>query len=92
MGRRRPAPMRSSRRVLPAWSLPSTIPIRASAAAARILRHAGIEVTSGVLAEEALRANLGHILRVTRRRPMVTLKLAVTADGYAAGPAGDRVS
>ncbi len=52
------------------------------------LRDAGIEVRTGVLAEAALRANLGHILRVTRGRPMVTLKLAETADFYAAGPRG----
>ncbi len=32
--------------------------------------------------------NLGHILRVTQNRPMLALKLAETADGYAAGPAG----
>jgi len=55
----------------------------------QILSDAGIEVTRGVLAEEALRANLGHFLRVTRKRPMVSLKLAVTADFYAARPAGD---
>jgi diaminohydroxyphosphoribosylaminopyrimidine deaminase/5-amino-6-(5-phosphoribosylamino)uracil reductase len=56
---------------------------------ARILADAGIEVTRGVLADEARRANLGHFLRVTRDRPMVSLKLALTADFYAAGPAGD---
>jgi diaminohydroxyphosphoribosylaminopyrimidine deaminase / 5-amino-6-(5-phosphoribosylamino)uracil reductase len=50
----------------------------------RRLRDAGIEVRTDVLAEAALRANLGHILRITRGRPMVTLKLAETADGYAA--------
>jgi diaminohydroxyphosphoribosylaminopyrimidine deaminase/5-amino-6-(5-phosphoribosylamino)uracil reductase len=48
------------------------------------LRDAGIEVRTGVLAEAARRANLGHILRVTAGRPMVTLKLAQTADGFAA--------
>ncbi len=52
------------------------------------LREAGIEVTVGVLAEAALRANLGHVLRVSHGRPMLTLKLAETADGYAAAPAG----
>ncbi len=52
------------------------------------LRDAGIEVETGVLAESALRANLGHMLRVTRGRPMVTLKLAETADFYAAGAPG----
>lgn len=49
------------------------------------LRAAGIEVLSGVCAVEARAAHLGHILRVTQGRPMVTLKLAQTADGYAAG-------
>ena len=62
---------------------------RACGSGAQILADAGIEVTRGVLAEEARRANLGHFLRVTRKRPMVSLKLAVTADFYAAGPAGD---
>lgn len=49
-----------------------------------ILRKAGLDVHVGVQAEAARRANLGHILRVTQGRPMVTLKLAQTADGYAA--------
>ena len=49
------------------------------------LRAAGIEVVEGVLGEAALRANLGHVLRVTQGRPMVTLKLAETRDGFAAG-------
>ncbi len=62
---------------------------RACGSGAQTLTDAGIEVRHGVLAEEALRAHRGHFLRVTRRRPMVTLKLAVTADSYAAGAAGD---
>ncbi|MDR3407721.1 MAG: bifunctional diaminohydroxyphosphoribosylaminopyrimidine deaminase/5-amino-6-(5-phosphoribosylamino)uracil reductase RibD [Methylovirgula sp.] len=52
------------------------------------LRAAGIAVETGLLADAARRANLGHILRVTEGRPMATLKLAETADGFAAGPAG----
>lgn len=60
---------------------------RACGRGAEILAGAGIKVTRGVLSEEARRANLGHFLRVTRARPMVTLKLALTADLYAAGPA-----
>lgn len=52
------------------------------------LRDAGVEVKTGVLAEEALRANLGHVLRVTQGRPMLTLKLAETADGYVADARG----
>ncbi len=55
-----------------------------------VLRAAGIEVVSPVLAEDARRAHLGHILRVTQNRPMATLKLAQTPDGFAAGAAHDR--
>jgi diaminohydroxyphosphoribosylaminopyrimidine deaminase/5-amino-6-(5-phosphoribosylamino)uracil reductase len=62
---------------------------RACGRGAQILAGAGIDVTRGVLAEDARRANLGHFLRVTRGRPMVTVKLAVTADFYAAGFPGD---
>lgn len=51
------------------------------------LLAAGIPVTVGVCAKEARRAHLGHMLRTTKGRPMVTLKLAETADGFAA--AGD---
>jgi len=54
------------------------------------LRAAGIEVVTGVCAQAARRDHLGHILRVTQNRPMVTLKLAQTADGFAAGGAYDR--
>ena len=54
------------------------------------LRAAGIEVSVGMGAEAARRDHLGHILRVTEGRPMVTLKLARTADGYAAGDEHDR--
>jgi diaminohydroxyphosphoribosylaminopyrimidine deaminase/5-amino-6-(5-phosphoribosylamino)uracil reductase len=56
---------------------------------AEILQQSGIEVSNGVLAEEARRAYLGHSLRVTQGRPAVTLKLAQTADAYAAGRAGE---
>jgi diaminohydroxyphosphoribosylaminopyrimidine deaminase/5-amino-6-(5-phosphoribosylamino)uracil reductase len=55
----------------------------------RLLIDAGLKVRTGVLADAARRANLGHILRVTQGRPMVTLKLAETADGFAAGTAND---
>jgi diaminohydroxyphosphoribosylaminopyrimidine deaminase/5-amino-6-(5-phosphoribosylamino)uracil reductase len=50
-----------------------------------MLAAAGIDVLVGVCADAARRDHLGHILRVADRRPMVTLKLAETADGYAAG-------
>lgn len=47
------------------------------------LRAAGVAVDTGILAQEALRAHRGHILRVTKGRPMVTLKIARTKDGFA---------
>ena len=53
------------------------------------LREAGVEVVVGVEAAAARADHLGHILRVTKRRPTVTLKLAMTPDGYAAGAAHD---
>ncbi|WP_198302153.1 bifunctional diaminohydroxyphosphoribosylaminopyrimidine deaminase/5-amino-6-(5-phosphoribosylamino)uracil reductase RibD [Bosea sp. AS-1] len=50
-----------------------------------LLRTAGIEVVTGVLEDQAQRAHRGHVLRVTQGRPMVTFKIARTADGYAGG-------
>lgn len=49
------------------------------------LRTAGIDVTIGVCAADARHAHAGHISRVTRGRPHVTLKLAVSADGMIGG-------
>ncbi|WP_342587964.1 bifunctional diaminohydroxyphosphoribosylaminopyrimidine deaminase/5-amino-6-(5-phosphoribosylamino)uracil reductase RibD [Pseudorhodoplanes sinuspersici] len=48
------------------------------------LRAAGIEVVSGLCAEEARGAHAGHIRRILDGRPHITLKLAVSADGKAA--------
>jgi diaminohydroxyphosphoribosylaminopyrimidine deaminase/5-amino-6-(5-phosphoribosylamino)uracil reductase len=55
------------------------------------LEAAGIAVTRGVLADEAVLAHAGHISRVTRGRPWVTLKLAVSADGMIGRRAGERM-
>ncbi len=44
----------------------------------------GRVVCGSVLDEEAALLHRGHMLRVTRHRPMVQLKLAATSDGYAA--------
>ena len=55
----------------------------------RRLAAAGIAVTVGIGAEAARRAHAGHIRRMRDRRPDVTLKLAVSADGKA-GLAGRR--
>jgi diaminohydroxyphosphoribosylaminopyrimidine deaminase / 5-amino-6-(5-phosphoribosylamino)uracil reductase len=51
------------------------------------LRAAGIAVDVGIGAEEARRDHAGHILRFTKGRPAVLLKLAISADGKA-GAAG----
>jgi diaminohydroxyphosphoribosylaminopyrimidine deaminase / 5-amino-6-(5-phosphoribosylamino)uracil reductase len=45
------------------------------------LRAGGIAVEVGLGAEEARRVHAGHIMRMTRQRPHVLLKLAVSADG-----------
>lgn len=55
-----------------------------------LLREAGLNVSLGLGEAAARRDHLGHCLRVTQGRPMVTLKLARTADGYAAGDEHDR--
>jgi diaminohydroxyphosphoribosylaminopyrimidine deaminase / 5-amino-6-(5-phosphoribosylamino)uracil reductase len=55
----------------------------------RRLAAAGIAVTVGTAADAARRAHAGHIRRMRERRPHVTLKLAVSADGKA-GLAGRR--
>ena len=56
-----------------------------------LLRSSGVKVTVGVGAEQARRDHLGHILRVQQGRPLVTLKLAQTADGYCAPAGGGRM-
>jgi len=56
-----------------------------------MLEEAGIAVTTGVLAEEAARAHSGHIQRITKGRPHITLKLAVSADGMIGTRGGERM-
>lgn len=47
-----------------------------------MLRDAGVEVVSGVLAEESRRLNAAFITAHSQRRPFVTLKWAQSADGF----------
>jgi diaminohydroxyphosphoribosylaminopyrimidine deaminase / 5-amino-6-(5-phosphoribosylamino)uracil reductase len=56
-----------------------------------LLRSAGVKVYVGQGRAEALRDHRGHILRVQQGRPMVTLKLAQTADGFCAPAGGGRL-
>jgi diaminohydroxyphosphoribosylaminopyrimidine deaminase/5-amino-6-(5-phosphoribosylamino)uracil reductase len=53
------------------------------------LRGAGIEVEEDVLAEEAAEVLAGFACRITRGRPLVTLKLASTLDGRIATHGGE---
>lgn len=61
---------------------------RVAGSGVRRLRDAGIEVTIGVLADEAREQNRAFLTRVTRGRPLVHLKLAATLDGYVATETG----
>ncbi len=45
------------------------------------LRAAGLAVIENVLEPESRWLTLGHILRITQKRPFVTLKIATAADG-----------
>jgi len=54
-----------------------------------LLEAAGVAVTTGIRTAEARRDHLGHVRRATQGRPMVTLKLAQTPDGFAAGARHD---
>lgn len=54
---------------------------RVSGRGLAILREAGIAVESGVMEEEGRRVLAAYLMRQTRGRPQVTLKLAVSADG-----------
>src|SRR5262245_62765358 len=49
-----------------------------------VLRQAGVAVDIGVCGAEARWVTAGHILRMTRARPFVQLKVAVSGDGLIA--------
>ncbi len=59
-------------------------PLVAGRGAAYCREH-GLEVVAGIGEAAARRDHRGHSLRMTAHRPMVTLKLAETADGFVAG-------
>ncbi|MEL6120245.1 MAG: bifunctional diaminohydroxyphosphoribosylaminopyrimidine deaminase/5-amino-6-(5-phosphoribosylamino)uracil reductase RibD [Pseudomonadota bacterium] len=52
------------------------------------LREAGVEVTTGVLQEEAAYDHAGFFMRMSHERPWVTLKLANSFDGRIATATG----
>ena len=53
-----------------------------------LLRQAGIDVTIGVMAEQAIRDHAGFFLKTEQGRPLVTLKLANSFDGRIATATG----
>jgi diaminohydroxyphosphoribosylaminopyrimidine deaminase/5-amino-6-(5-phosphoribosylamino)uracil reductase len=53
------------------------------------MRAAGIEVITGICEAEARAAHRGFLARVTQGRPMLTLKLATSADGRIATATGE---
>lgn len=55
----------------------------------RMLRDAGIQVDTGVLAEEAAADLAGFLMKATVGRPFITLKLAMTLDGRIATATGE---
>ncbi|TCS64260.1 diaminohydroxyphosphoribosylaminopyrimidine deaminase [Varunaivibrio sulfuroxidans] len=61
---------------------------RVSGAGIRALEEAGVAVTLNVLKDEADDLNAGFFLRITRQRPLFTLKSATTLDGRIATGSG----
>lgn len=61
---------------------------RVSGKGYEMLRKAGIEVVEDVCEAEARRLNQGFFLRIRDARPLVTLKLATSADGKTATHSG----
>jgi diaminohydroxyphosphoribosylaminopyrimidine deaminase/5-amino-6-(5-phosphoribosylamino)uracil reductase len=55
-----------------------------------ILRSRGVDVTTGVLADEARALNRPFVSLMVRRRPFVTMKVALSADGMIAERPGAR--
>lgn len=53
------------------------------------IADAGIEVASGLLEEQALELNQGFVSRMTRGRPFVRLKMAMSVDGRTAMQSGE---
>jgi len=58
-------------------------------AATRLLRSAGVEVFSGLLADEATALNRDFNWWIIHRKPWVVAKIALSLDGCIVAPAGD---
>jgi diaminohydroxyphosphoribosylaminopyrimidine deaminase/5-amino-6-(5-phosphoribosylamino)uracil reductase len=62
---------------------------RVSGAGFARLRAAAVAVVTDVLRNEAATLNAGFFLRVSQQRPLVTLKIAASADGRTASAGGE---
>ena len=62
---------------------------RVNGGGAAMLREANITVETGLCADEAKADQLGFLLAVKKGRPLVTLKLALSANGFMRTPDGD---
>ncbi|UVF17390.1 bifunctional diaminohydroxyphosphoribosylaminopyrimidine deaminase/5-amino-6-(5-phosphoribosylamino)uracil reductase RibD [Microvirga terrae] len=71
-------------------SVPDPSPFAAGQGPERFGR-AGIPLSTGCLAPEGARLHGGHITRVTRGRPAVTVKLARSTEGFAGARRGPRL-
>jgi len=58
-------------------------------AAMRLLRKAGVEVSHGLLAKEAAELNRDFNWYITKKRPWVVAKIALSLDGRITTPPGD---
>ena len=61
---------------------------RVNGRGAEILRQAGVQVASGLLAEEAAELNVGFLKRMRTGRPWLRVKLAMSLDGRTALASG----
>ncbi len=61
---------------------------RVSGAGIRRLAEADVETMTGLFEQEARHLNAGFLMRVTKGRPMITLKTATTLDGRVATAKG----
>ncbi len=84
-----PAPTPCSGPASPGWSPRcATRSRRSTAAALARLRAAGVEVESGLMADEARRLNGPYLKRLATGLPYVTAKWAMTLDGKTAAELG----
>jgi diaminohydroxyphosphoribosylaminopyrimidine deaminase/5-amino-6-(5-phosphoribosylamino)uracil reductase len=61
---------------------------RVNGAGIKILENAGLKVRVGILEDQARRINRGFLTYIEKQRPWITLKLALSVDGFIADATG----